>query len=863
MLRRSPLAPSAGRLNTAARPRTRRAAPRLERLEERELLTIDFTSALGFGPASGASGQVIARAVAIDAGGATLVAGTIRSGPINFNPNPSGPPVDAAQNRSQIFVAKYSPAGSLIWVRVVGDGSTGADNGAYDLAVDTAGNVFTTGEFAGSIKFSASGPTFTTNGADGFVWKLDANGNTVWSQIVDTVNPAKPTVGSFALTYGIALTGGANPSAFITGTFGLQPNDTAKFGGITLTSGGSTGGSSSDSFVARLDSNGNYVWAKDFHTTTGAGPNFTERKGIALDASDNVYTTGQFSGTVDFDPARVKPAGIKTSVGSSTTYVVKLDANGNFTWADSFGGSGFSQGVRIAVNSAAGAVYAFGEYQGSTNFNPNPAGTPQVLNRTDGLFVEKLDTAGNFQFVRDLGVNAVGSALGPGDLVLDRGGNLDIIGSYTGTFHLGAATYTSPTSSPAAFFARMNSAGQFLETAPLPAAGSDTDLAVAINASGTIAVAGSYIAQSTPRTLGNFTLPAVVSGNTGAFVATILRHITQADYDGTGRTNVGVYDTALGTFYLDSTVDGHLEAFRFGQIGDNVVPLSGDYGRHRQDQRRRLRQTSWARSISPPPSTATWRPSASARSATSSSRCRGTTTAPARPTSASTTPRSAPSTSSPPSTATWRVSASARSATTSSRCRGTTTAPARPTSASTTPRSAPSTSSPPSTATWRASASARSATRSPRCRGTTTAPARPNVGVYDATLGYLYFLSTVNGSLEAKPFGAPQDKPIVLSGDFNGTGKTDVGVYDYALGTFYFTSSANGQLESFRFGAPQDHVIPLASARSSTPAGSVSGVAGAAIVRSPAAFPAQVIPDVLGDPTSFATPSGTKPKSSS
>ncbi|MCB0771599.1 MAG: SBBP repeat-containing protein, partial [Flavobacteriales bacterium] len=52
---------------------------------------------------------------------------------------------------------------------------------------------------------------------------------------------------------------------------------------------------------------------------------------IALDASGNVYTTGYFQGTVDFDPG----AGTTnlTSEGSLDVYVQKLNATGNFVWA--------------------------------------------------------------------------------------------------------------------------------------------------------------------------------------------------------------------------------------------------------------------------------------------------------------------------------------------------------------------------------------------------------------------------------------------------------------------------------------------------------------------------------------------------
>ena len=81
-----------------------------------------------------------------------------------------------------------------------------------------------------------------------------------------------------------------------------------------------------DIFISKLDASGNFVWAKSI-----GGSNEDRGYSIATDASGNVYISGQFSGTVDFDPG----AGIfeLTSELSSDTFILKLDASGNFVWA--------------------------------------------------------------------------------------------------------------------------------------------------------------------------------------------------------------------------------------------------------------------------------------------------------------------------------------------------------------------------------------------------------------------------------------------------------------------------------------------------------------------------------------------------
>jgi len=64
-----------------------------------------------------------------------------------------------------------------------------------------------------------------------------------------------------------------------------------------------------------------------FGNTSG----FEEGYSVAVDSSGNVYTTGYFEGTVDFDPG----AGTTnlTSNGNYDVFVSKLDSSGNLVWA--------------------------------------------------------------------------------------------------------------------------------------------------------------------------------------------------------------------------------------------------------------------------------------------------------------------------------------------------------------------------------------------------------------------------------------------------------------------------------------------------------------------------------------------------
>jgi hypothetical protein len=124
------------------------------------------------------------------------------------------------------------------------------------------------------------------------------------------------------------------------------------------------------------------------------GTNVDQGIDVALDSAGNVYTTGFFLGTVDFDPG----AGTfnLTSAGSGDLFVSKLDASGNLVWARSMGGAASSdEGYGIVVDGA-GNVYTTGSFSGTGDFDPG-AGTANLTSAGSfDVFVQKLDASGNF-----------------------------------------------------------------------------------------------------------------------------------------------------------------------------------------------------------------------------------------------------------------------------------------------------------------------------------------------------------------------------------------------------------------------------------------------------------------------------------
>lgn len=92
-----------------------------------------------------------------------------------------------------------------------------------------------------------------------------------------------------------------------------------------------------------------YEWAKKFGNTA-----IDEGYSVVTDASGNVYVTGGFSGTTDFDPG----AGTAnlTSAGLADLFLAKYDANGNYLWAIRIGDLGDDYGKDIALD-ASGNIF--------------------------------------------------------------------------------------------------------------------------------------------------------------------------------------------------------------------------------------------------------------------------------------------------------------------------------------------------------------------------------------------------------------------------------------------------------------------------------------------------------------------------
>ena len=213
---------------------------------------------------------------------------------------------------------------------------------------------------------------------------------------------------------------------------------------------------SADIFIQKLDSNGNLIWAKRVGGNLADTPN-----SLTLDSWGNVYLAGGFQDTVDFDPG----LGVSNFVsnGSADAFILKLDGNGNFIWAKTFGASNSDHSRDIATDPV-GNPYIVGVFYNTVDFDPGPGTNFVTSNGAVDMFILKLDSNGNFLWVKTMGTNTYESFR---TIEYTSLGNLVLTGAYKNNsldFDPGPGTHyvSSSGSTNNAFILKLDALGNFL-----------------------------------------------------------------------------------------------------------------------------------------------------------------------------------------------------------------------------------------------------------------------------------------------------------------------------------------------------------------------------------------------------------------
>ena len=382
------------------------------------------------------------------------------------------------------FVAKYTAHGVLDWVDTFGAGDYSNYASPTGIAVDGSGNVYTTGEFWGTVNFDPSGTLNLTSGTvsgyenNAYVSKLDSNGNLDWAKDLGAG-------ADYAFGSGIAVSSG---KVYTTGEFQgtgyFDPSETAP-ALVSSTNSGSGDSSPSNAYVSALNSSdGSYAWAK----ALGTGGN-TYGSGIAVDTSGNVYTTGGFSGTGNFNPSGTYTLTSSPPGTEDNAYVSMLTGSGSFGWAvdlnagsDSLDGTARGDGIAVDSN----YVYTTGDFSGTLNFHPG--GTLQLTSPSEyNSYVSKVNKSdGSYVWATDLTAGASNAYPGNGgSIAVDGSGNVYTTGQFLGSANFsGTGTFSAnndltciPSGIYNTYVSKLSSSGSYVwavDFGPGIAAGSET-----------------------------------------------------------------------------------------------------------------------------------------------------------------------------------------------------------------------------------------------------------------------------------------------------------------------------------------------------------------------------------------------------
>ena len=418
----------------------------------------------------GFSGTDNAKATAIAVGpqGGVVVAGAF-SGTVDLGDGP----LTSQGAAANLFVASFDCGGALRWSKSFGVPTQSNDTAAA-VAVDAAGDVIVVGQYEGTIDFGSG--ALTSQKTDGFIAKLDASGDGLWSKGFGDLK-------SQDLASGVAVDPLGN--VLVTGYF----EGTVDFGG------GAIHGNGTDLFVLALDPGGTHLWSKGVGQPGGT-------PSIAVDPSGHVIVCGAAKGDLDFGDGQV--------LSGAALFVAQLDSLGTRLWSSGFGGAGTTATCNQVATDGAGNVLLTGSYVGALDFGGGQLPDLDAAAAWTG-YVAKLSSAGVHVF--SAGVGAGGASVGNG-ISADAAGNVLAVGAFDTAVTFGGSTLTS-SGDDDVFLVKLAPTGALVWQQRFGDMAAQEGLGVAVGADGAPVVAGAYLGDAN---LGSGDLPAVTA-NGGAFVA--------------------------------------------------------------------------------------------------------------------------------------------------------------------------------------------------------------------------------------------------------------------------------------------------------------------------------------------------------
>lgn len=323
--------------------------------------------------------------LAIANNGDIFVAGTANAiSSVDFDPSASSSMASPASGN--LFLARYTSAGVLLWARA-GGGYVSSVN----MDLNFSGNdIVLTGAFAGnSVDMDLSSGSYTVGGNSfgdtySYIAKYSSTGTLQWAGSIGV---------SFSSVEAYDVRFDPSGNIFLGGRFNSASAIDFDFTAGTYTI-IATGGQGYDAFIAKYNSNGTINKAIAY----GQSANWSgieSCRSMDFDAAGNVYITGEFASPADFDPT-IATYTVSSGGSGSDIYFGKYDNNLNVMWVKGIGSSSNELSSTIRVDSY-GYVYASGIFYGTLDFDPGAATFNLNNSGNSDIYVTFFDNAGNFQ----------------------------------------------------------------------------------------------------------------------------------------------------------------------------------------------------------------------------------------------------------------------------------------------------------------------------------------------------------------------------------------------------------------------------------------------------------------------------------
>jgi hypothetical protein len=368
---------------------------------------LDSLGTLQWAKRFGGGSSMQPKAVAVDDFGGVYVGGSFFH-TVDFDPGP-GVHNLSVLGGSDLFLTKLNNNGDFQWAFNTGGTSTDM---VTDVEIDANNNVYITGAFDYG-DFDPGPGSFTLNPSEwaGFIAKYRTDGSFVHAVHFEGNGPSNSN--SLAIA--------PNGSLYVVGAF----DSTVDFDPGPSTATHTSVNSNVDIYVCKLDTTLTYHWSHSFGSSSADNGHT-----VSVNAQDEPVISGGFWNTIDVDPG---PNTYNvTSNGIVDNVLIKLNSNGDFVWANTYGNS-ITDGRLITEIADNDDIYIIGKFSDTIDIDGGPGIHELFSNSSGDTFITRVDGSGNLIYAGQMGGPSPASGTG---ICISNTGLIYHTGTFYGTADL-------------------------------------------------------------------------------------------------------------------------------------------------------------------------------------------------------------------------------------------------------------------------------------------------------------------------------------------------------------------------------------------------------------------------------------------